>query len=107
MSAEAARMISCLRKKTPGGATLFELGTIKSVAPLMLRLDDVDFDISKGILINSSLLQHTRSGSVSGSPVSINNATITMKGDLAPGDRVAAIRMNSACTVIVCKVVSA
>lgn len=105
MSAEAARIIKRIAEKAPAGSSPLTLGTIKSMSPFTLLLDDVDFDISKGILVNSLLLAHTRSGSVSGSPVSINNAKISMYADLKAGDRVAVAQISNACVVIVCKVV--
>ncbi len=106
MSAEAARIIKRITEKAPVGGSSLVLGTIKSMSPLTLQLDGVDFDISKGILVNASLLSHSRNGSVSGTPVSINNARISMDADLRAGDRVAVAQISNACNVIVCKVVS-
>lgn len=106
MSAESARILKKIIEKVPGGGTPLALGTIESVAPLSVQLDDVDFTISKGLLVNSLLLQHSRRGSASASPVGLSNATFTMEGVLAKNDRVLVARISNACNVIVCKVVS-
>ena len=76
------------------------------MAPLSIQLDDVDYVISKGLLVNPLLMQHSRRGSASASPVSLNNATFTMDGILARNDRVLVACISNSCNVIVCKVVS-
>lgn len=106
MSAEAARIISKIKSKGQAGGTPMALGTIKGVSPLTLQLDDVDFEISKGLLVNHSLLQHSRSGNISSSEISLSNATISVSGALTSGDRVLVARVSNACNVILCKVVS-
>ena len=68
MSAEAARIISKIsgRKQTSGFEPM--LGTVSAISPLTVKFDDVGFDVSAGLLVNSSFMGHKRKGDIT-SPV--------------------------------------
>lgn len=85
MSAAAVKIINSLRAKSKDDKENMYLGTIKSASPLVLQLDDVGFEISRGLLVNSDYQE---------------------KG-IAGGDRVLAIGISNSCYIVLCKLVSA
>lgn len=107
LSAEAARIISKIsgRKSTAGTGVL--LGTVKAASPLTVKFDEVGFDISTGLLVNSLLLGHQRTGNISSPAMSLPNSKINFDGGLAVGDRVAGVAAGGSQYIILCKVVTA
>lgn len=107
MSAEAARIISKIsgRKQTSGFEPM--LGTVKSISPLTVKFDDVGFDVSSGLLVNSLFMGHTRKADISSLVMSLSDAKINFEGGLSAGDRVAGVAVGGTQYVLLCKVVSA
>lgn len=105
MSAEAARIISKIsgRKGKSNGVVL---GNVKSVLPLTVTFDDVDFDVSSGLLVNSLFLSHQRTADITTPIVNMPDAKIDYDGVFTVGDRIAALAAGGSQYVILCKVVS-
>lgn len=112
MSNEAAKILRKVSEKTKGSDNSPMLGTVKSVSPMVLQLDDVSFEITSGVLANEGLLSRSEGGSLSGTAsfsgesggISIYNAGFSFGGRLSAGDRVLVIMLDEGCFVIVCKV---
>lgn len=106
MSAEAARIISIIsgRKQTSGFESM--LGTVSAVSPLTVKFDDVGFDVSAGLLVNSMLMEHKREGNIISPAMSLQNSEINFKSGFSVGDRVAGVAVGRSHYVILCKVVS-
>lgn len=85
MSEAAARIIKTISQKGKGGEMGNTLGTVQSVGPISLQLDDVGFPITTGIQVNKTLPKFD---------------------PLVPGDRVLVACINNSCYVIQCKVVA-
>lgn len=82
MSAEAAKIIQILSKRNSAKERGAVLGRIVSASPLKVKFDDIDFELSSGLLINSAL-------------------------QIKPGDRVIGMAVSGTQYAILCKVVSA
>lgn len=112
MSNEAAKILRKVSEKTKGSGNSPMLGTVKSVSPMVLQLDDVSFEITSGILVNEGLLSRSEGGSLNGTAsfagesgsISIYNAGYSFSGRLSAGDRVLVIMLDEGCFVIACKV---
>lgn len=107
MSAEAARIISKIsgRKQTSGFEPM--LGTVWAISPLTIRFDGVGFDVSAGLLVNSSFMDHKRKGDITSSVMDLPDSEIEFKGVFSEGDRVVGVAVGGTHYVILCKVVSA
>lgn len=113
MSNEAARILRRMKRNLSELGSWPMLGTISSVSPIALQLDDVSFEITSGILVNEGLLKRSEKGSATGyasfrgesGNISIDNMGYNFSGRLAKGDRVLVNMINESCFVIVCKVV--
>lgn len=105
MSAEAARIISRIsgRKQTSGFEPM--LGTVTGVSPLTVKFDNVGFDVSAGLLVNSLLMNHKRKGDITSPAMSLPDSEIEFKGGLSAGDRVVGVAVGGTHYVILCKAV--
>lgn len=111
MSNKAASIIRKISQNTEGSGVQPMLGTIKSVSPLILQLDDVSFEVTSGVLVNEGLLPRTEGGSLRGSAsfagesgnISIDKAGYSFSWRLSAGDRVLVIMINEGCFVVACK----
>ena len=102
MSAEAARIISKIsgRKQTSGFEPM--LGTVSAISPLTVK-----FDVSAGLLVNSSFMGHKRKGDITSPVMDLPDSEIEFKGALSAGDRVVGVAVGGTHYVILCKVVPA
>lgn len=82
MSAEAARIISRISGRKSGAGSGVLLGTVKAVSPLTVKFDEVGFDITTGLLVNSMLLGHQRTGNISSPAMSLPSSKINFDGGL-------------------------
>lgn len=106
MSAEAARIISKIsgRKRISGFEPM--LGTVQSLSPLTIKFDDVGFEVSTGLLINSLFLEPKKEDDITSVNMNLSDAKIDFKSSLAAGDRVVGVAVGGTHYVILCKVVS-
>lgn len=104
MSSEAARIIQKISNRKPKEKKIF-LGIIKAISPLTLKLDDIGFDITSGLLVNSSLFENRKTGNIRTQEQTFWDVEISMDSCLKVGDRVVAVQLSNACYVILAKVV--
>lgn len=104
MSSEAARIIQKISNRKPKEKNIF-LGIIKETSPLTLKLDDIAFDITSGLLLNSTLLEHRKTGIIQTQEQTFCDVKINVDSSLEVGDRVVAVKLSNACYIILAKVV--
>ena len=81
------------------------LGTVLVESPLTVKFDDVGFDVSAGLLVNSLFMGHKRKGDITSPVMSLPNSEIEFKSSLSAGDRVVGVAVGGTHYVILCKVV--
>lgn len=106
MSAGAAKIITAISKRSKSqeeGSGIL-LGTVKSLSPLVVKFDGIEFDVNN-LFVNSLLLEHKRVGDIHTSLEMFPDADIDFKNLLAVGDRIIGAAVGGSSFVILCKVV--
>ncbi len=82
------------------------LGTVESLSPLTIKFDDVGFEVSTGLLINSLFLEQKKDDDIPSSAMNVSDVKIDFKSSFTIGDRVIGVAIGGTHYVVLCKVVS-
>lgn len=105
MSAEAAKILELLNQKSADKENNLLLGNLTSISPLGLKLDEIGYSVTSGLLINAELKDYEKEFEMNEKEIKIENATIKVKSNLKQGDRVLVAKINHSCYIILAKVV--